>query len=136
MLSSLTRFTTAEAFNAILLATLRESEAAEPEMYLDNATPRNATIGIGFNLTNLDVVSRVLVGLGYADGSGAQTADSQTLREIFVARGPLATMQREANRVIAARLGTGRTFAFPSGAAGDEAMNDVFWQSRRLIPER
>lgn len=80
MLSSLTRFTTVEAFNAILLATLRDSEAAEPMMYLDNATPQNATIGIGFNLTNLDVVGQVLVGMGYVDRSAAQTDDRRVKR--------------------------------------------------------
>ena len=127
MLSTLTRFTTADAFNAVLLATIRESENAKPNMYLDNATPQNPTIGIGFNLTNLTMVRAVLVGLGYVSGSKVLEDDARALQAIFRGHGAQSTMQTEADKIISATLGAGRTFAFPSGAAGDAAMNSVFF---------
>ena len=68
MLSRPTRFTTVEAFNAILLSTILESEGPDPKMYLDNARPQNATIGIGFNLTNPEILGKVMKGFGYEDG--------------------------------------------------------------------
>jgi hypothetical protein len=126
MLSNLTRFTTKEAFDAILLSTILESESAKPALYLDNATPKNPTIGIGCNLTNIDVLGAVMVGFGYVKESGSYDADIVKLHGIFTSTKTLATMKTEADKIIAASLGAGKTFAFSSGADGQATMHQVF----------
>lgn len=108
-------------------------EAPVRSIYLDNATPRRATIGVGFNVTERDVLNTVLeygfgFDLGLADGTANVTDASYRDSLLTIFRNPAlsaATMQSQANAVMSQRH-AGDSFTFASGTTGLEKMRSVF----------
>lgn len=126
MLSNLNTIPSGSASN-ILFDFLVGLEAPERTIYLDNATPMRATIGVGFNLTGATVLDTVLVkGFGFnLSSSQTDKDDLNKLYDIFTnPTFSASTMQTKADAIMSGR--NQGSFTFAGGATGVAQMRAVF----------
>ena len=97
------------AFRYDFLLRLEETGDPKEVVYLDSASPRNPTIGIGFNLKDAAVRNQVFLGLGI-DTAVANLAEKKYVKKLteVIARSyslaDLSTLISDLNAVMAERL--------------------------------